>query len=92
MTHRPYYYQNVTTLYATEYVTRKNYFNIDFNISTLTKSHGAGVYTIIFYLTNSTGGDFMATTYSIFINGAGEPYTPDYRVNRRVHRDGANPT
>ena len=78
VTHRPYYYQNLTTVYATTYVTRGDYFNVDFNITSLTKSYAAGVYTIMIFLTNSTGGQFMATTYSIFINSAGKPYTPSF--------------
>jgi hypothetical protein len=74
----PYYYQNVQTIYATTYNVKGNYFNIAFNLTALTKNYGAGVYTIDMFLTNSTGGKFLGTTYSVFINGAGNPYIPDY--------------
>jgi uncharacterized protein YkwD len=73
----PYYYQNVQTIYASTYTLKKNYFDVAFNLTSVTKNYGAGVYTVDLYLTNSTGGKFLATTYSIFINGAGQPYTPD---------------
>ena len=74
----PYYYQDVQTIYASTYLLKKNYFNIAFNLSTVTKTYGAGVYTIDIYLTNSSGGKFLGTTYSIFINADGQLYIPSY--------------
>jgi hypothetical protein len=73
-----YYYQNVQTIYATTYITKKDYFDIAFNLSSVTKNYGAGVYTIDVFLSNSTGGKFLGTTYSIFMNAQGEPYIPNY--------------
>jgi hypothetical protein len=73
----PYYYENVQTIYATKYNVKGNYFNVQFNLSSVVKNYGAGVYTIDLFLTNSTGGKFLGTTYSIFIDGSGNAYTPD---------------
>jgi uncharacterized protein YkwD len=73
----PYYYQNVLTIYANTYTVKNNYFNVDFNMSSVFKHYGAGVYTVNLFLTNSTGGRFLATTYSIFLNSQGDPYIPN---------------
>jgi uncharacterized protein YkwD len=73
----PYYYQNVQTIYATKYSVKGNTFNVQFDMSNLIKNYSAGVYTLDIFLTNSTGGKFLGTTYSIFINSNGQPYTPN---------------
>jgi uncharacterized protein YkwD len=72
----PYYYENVQTIDASTYNVNGDYFDVGFNMSSVIKNYGAGVYTIDLFLTNSTGGKFLGTTYSIFINGNGQPYTP----------------
>jgi uncharacterized protein YkwD len=74
----PYYYQNVQTIYATNYKVNGQYFNVQFNLSSVIKTYGSGVYTINLFLTNSTGGKFLGTTYSIFINDQGNAYSPSY--------------
>ncbi len=73
----PYYYQNVQTIYATKYNVQGSYFNVQFNMSNLIKNYSAGVYTLDIFLTNSTGGKFLGSTYSIFINSNGQIYTPN---------------
>jgi hypothetical protein len=78
VTYGNYYYQNLQTIYATTYRVKGAYFNIAFNLSSVIAKHGAGVYTVGTYLTNSTGKVFPASTYSVFINSSGEPYIPGY--------------
>ncbi len=71
-----YYYPGLTTIYASTYRSYRNSFEINFSISDLVQKYGQGVYTIGIFLTNSTGGSFLGSSYSIFINQSGEPYTP----------------
>ena len=71
-----YYYQNVQTVYASTYKVKGNSFNIAFNLSSVVAKNGAGVYTINLYLTNSTGATIVGSTYSVFVNSAGQPYLP----------------
>jgi hypothetical protein len=70
------YYPNIQTVYASTYKVKADTFDIAFNLSSVVASHGAGVYTLDIYLANSTGGSFLGSTYSIFINRDGQPYLP----------------
>ncbi len=87
-----YYFPNITTVYASTYITQKNEFDVAFNIDNLTSGYGAGEYTVLVLLTNSSspaqnmcftasGGatvcnQFVAASYTIFINGTGQRYVP----------------
>ena len=71
-----YYYPGLTTIYASTYQLSRDSFDINFSISDLVQKYGEGVYTIGVFLTNSTGGSFLGSSYSIFINQSGEPYVP----------------
>ncbi len=86
-----FYFQNLTTLNATAYVTQGQNFNVGFSINSLIKKYGAGEYNILLFLTNYTANPnycytdsagvqhcstFIASTYTIFINQNGESYVP----------------
>lgn len=76
VTHGNYYYQNITNLYATRYQTKGDYFSIEFNMSQLIKMQGAGAYTVMVYLTNSTGQGFLGSTYTVFVGNNLQPFAP----------------
>lgn len=69
------YYPGLTTIVASRYDTSGNDLNVQFNMHSLTQKYGAGVYTIEIWM-NGTSGSFVGSTYSIFINGNGNSYTP----------------
>lgn len=87
---RRYYYPNLTTINASTYTIQGNNFDVAFNIGSLIRQHGGGEYTLLVFLDNSTnqrtcatgagGGtycsNFVASTYTIFINNNGQEYTP----------------
>lgn len=72
------YYPNITTIVAERYASSGNAFDIAFSIQNLIKRYGAGEYTIILWLnaSGSPGRSFIGSTYTVFINGNGLPYTP----------------
>jgi uncharacterized protein YkwD len=71
-----YYYDNITTINATEYAVSGQNFNVAFNLTKLDRQYGAGVYTVLVNLDNGTKSPFLGSTYSIFINSQGHIYTP----------------
>ena len=87
-----YYFPNVTTINATVYNIQGSNFDVSFNMGKLENNLGAGEYTVMIYLSNSTGSaqdycytdsqgiarcnNFLASTYTMFINGSGQQYTP----------------
>ncbi len=72
-----YYYPNLTTITANEYSVNSNSFTISFDMSKLVQSHGAGEYTVQVWLTDPrTNANFVASTYTVFINSNGQEYTP----------------
>ncbi|MGC8479796.1 MAG: CAP domain-containing protein [Candidatus Micrarchaeia archaeon] len=73
-----YYFTNITTIVADHFYTKNNIFQINFNIKNLTKRYGAGVYTIMLELENTTTNKtFLGTDYSIFINKNLSQYIPE---------------
>ena len=76
VTYGNYYYPVIATIYASTYHIEKNYFDIAFNMSTLEHKYGAGAYTLMIYMNNSTDGTFLGGTHTIFINNSLEPYIP----------------
>ncbi len=75
VTYGRYYYRNITTIYANQYSISGTSFNIDFSLAYLYGKYGPGVYTIMLYLDNSTGGTFLGSTYSLFMRN-GSAFTP----------------
>ena len=87
---RRYYYPNLTTINASTYTIQGNNFDVAFNIGSLVQRYGAGEYTLLIFIDNNTnprncatgagGGtyctNFIASTYTIFINNNGQEYTP----------------
>lgn len=74
-----YYYQGIETIDADRYTTNGQSFNITFNINKQVSEYGAGEYTIMVWLTNGGSGQnstFVGSTYTIFINGSGQRYSP----------------
>lgn len=72
-----YYYKNLTTILANYYYINNTSFKINFNITSLIKNHGAGVYTILVQLKNdTTNSSFLGSDYSIFINSSNKSYLP----------------
>jgi hypothetical protein len=72
-----YYYQNVTTIVASDYRTRGSSFDVEFNMGNITRQYGAGEYTLMVLLNDtSTGQNFVASTYTLFINENGDQYVP----------------
>jgi uncharacterized protein YkwD len=70
-----YHYTNVTTIVADRYDTKGNIFDISFNISDITRTYGPGEYTLLIWL-NGQGGNFIGSTYTIFIGSDGQAYVP----------------
>ena len=86
---RRYYYPNLTTINASTYTIQGNNFDVAFNIGSLVQQYGEGEYTLLVFINNATqrscstyssGGtyctNFIASTYTIFINNNGQEYTP----------------
>ncbi len=89
-----YTFPNLTTINATTYETQGSSFDVSFNMNKLIQQYGPGEYTVLVFLTNSTGqqqnycytdnggiqhcNDFLASTYTFFINSTGQQYTPPY--------------
>ncbi|HUC38607.1 MAG TPA: CAP domain-containing protein [Candidatus Acidoferrum sp.] len=71
-----YYYNNITTIVANKYSTNGNDFDISFNMQKLIQQYGPGEYTLLIWLNNTSGGSFIGSTYTIFINSNDEAYTP----------------
>ena len=74
-----YYYQGIETIDADKYATSGQAFSIAFNINKQLSQYGSGEYTIMVWLTNNGSGQnstFVGSTYTIFINGSGQPYAP----------------
>jgi uncharacterized protein YkwD len=77
VTYGKYYYPNISTIYATNYYTRRNYFDVEFSMSQLESQYGAGAYTLMIYLNNSTNDEFLGSTYTMFVNKNGIILTPN---------------
>ena len=72
-----YYYKNITTIVADTYTTSGSSFDIEFNMRNLISKYGAGEYTEMLTLNDtSTGSSFLGSTYTIFINQSGDQYVP----------------
>ena len=71
-----YYYQNITSVTADIYSTSRNRFTVAFNMRNLTRQNGAGVYTVMVWLSSDTTPGFIAGTYSVFIDQNGNEYFP----------------
>ena len=71
-----YYYNNLTTIVADIYSKNGQNFDIAFPFHNLMGKYGAGVYTVQLTLTNQSGGNFVGSTYSVFINSQGQQYVP----------------
>ncbi len=69
------YYPNLTTIVADTYYTRGSDFDISFNMSKLDHSYGAGEYTLLLWMNNSTSS-FIGSSYTIFLNPNGTEYAP----------------
>ena len=73
------YYQNITTVMANKYSMQGQSFYVDFSIAKLVGQYGAGEYTVMLLLSNGGSGQnstFVGSTYTLFINASGGPYTP----------------
>ena len=72
------YYQGVETIRASTYdVTDGGRADVSFNMGSLVNTYGAGEYTVMIWLSNSTPNDsFVGSTYTVFINSEGQQYTP----------------
>lgn len=77
----------VQTLNATTYNVQGNDFNVSFDMGNLVSQYGPGEYTLSVCLANTSAGqqsvcssssstDFVASTYTIFINQNGQQYVP----------------
>ena len=72
-----YYCTQVATVNASTYTVQGQSFDIEFNLDSIVKQYGAGEYTLLIFLNNtSTGTNFVGSTYTIFINDSGQAYTP----------------
>ncbi len=72
------YYPNITTILANNYYNNGNDFDINFNMQKLIGTYGAGEYTVILWMNNTeTSSSFLGATYTIFINGDGQEFTPN---------------
>lgn len=71
-----YYFPNLTTINASTYTLQGSDFDVKFGMGGLVSKYGAGEYTIMLWLSNATSGDFIGSTYTIFINSSGEQYIP----------------
>ncbi len=71
------YYSNISTVYANRYSVQGQNFNVIFNIDNLIRNYGAGEYTLLIWLQNGSGTNstFIGSTYTVFINSAGNSYT-----------------
>ena len=72
-----YYCTQVATVNASVYTVQGQNFDIEFNLANIVKHYGAGEYSLLVFLNNtSTGTNFIGSTYTIFINNSDQPYTP----------------
>ncbi len=71
-----YFYKNTTTINATTYITNGQNFDIAFNLTGSIAKYGAGEYTLMVYLDNSSQSPFMGSTYTLFVNQNGAVYSP----------------
>ncbi len=71
-----YYYPNIQTIDASEYNVNGNQFTVSFNMQQLISQYGAGEYTVMVYLDNSTGGSFIGSTYTLFLDSNGNAQVP----------------
>jgi uncharacterized protein YkwD len=86
-----FYFQNITTINATTYVTQGQNFDVGFNLNNLIQKYGAGEYNILVFLTNNTAdpnycftdsagvqhcSNFIGASHTIFINQSKEGYVP----------------
>lgn len=76
VTYGKYYYPDIATIYGSTYYTNKNYFEVDFNMSEVERQNGPGAYTIMIYLDNSIGGEFLGASKTFFVNQSYLPFTP----------------
>lgn len=71
-----YYYSGIKTILASRYSTSGNQFNIDFSMHDLINQYGAGEYTLMMTLNGTSGGEFVGSTYTLFIDSSDQPYVP----------------
>jgi uncharacterized protein YkwD len=72
------YFPSLRTINATTYTTQGGNFDVAFNMSGLQNQYGAGEYTVMVWLQNSTtqNASFVGSAYTIFINQSGQQYVP----------------
>jgi len=73
-----YYYSGINTIVAKKYGIDGNKFDIDFSVQDLIKQYGAGEYTMLLWLNGTNSSSFVGSSYTIFINGSDQPYSPSY--------------
>jgi len=72
-----FYFTNIMTLNASKYIIQNNKFDISFNITPLIEKYGAGEYTLMLWLNNTSNStQFLGATYTFFINNNGSNYIP----------------
>jgi uncharacterized protein YkwD len=71
------YYPSLATVVADKYYTQGNDFLVSFNMNKVIQTSGPGEYTVQVWLNSSaTGNSTIGSTYTIFVNSNGVPYTP----------------
>ncbi|MDE1824882.1 MAG: CAP domain-containing protein [Candidatus Micrarchaeota archaeon] len=70
-----YYYQGIDTIVADSYSSQDGGIDISFGLKNLTSQYGAGEYTVMTWLNDSSGKSFVGASYTLFLstNGAQIP-------------------
>jgi uncharacterized protein YkwD len=69
------YYPNLTTIVADSYYSSGSDFIARFSMNKLINQYGPGEYTILVWL-NDSNSSFIGSSYTVFIDQNGNPYTP----------------
>ncbi len=71
-----YYYPGLSSINADRYSVGGGNFDVSFNLKGLTGKYGPGEYTVLVWLNDSKGSDFLGSTFTVFVGSDGSIRLP----------------